>query len=103
MYMNAIIFPAGVSPQAVWDAALATCRSTQAELHAAEARGDSTADDASVEHSRAIDRLIVTPAPDQAALLMKIEFMASAHAGLAIEAMMLGALTADGRRLLVEG
>lgn len=103
MHTNALALPVGVSPHAVWDAALTVCRSTQAELHDAETRGDSTADDASIEHSRAIDRLVVTPAPDQAALLMKIEFMASAYAGYAIEAMMLGALVADGRRLLVEG
>jgi len=82
---------------AVWNAALNDCRSTQDAAHVAQDADTRTA------HSRAIDRLLVTPAPDRAAMLTKIEFMASEHAELAIEAMMLGALAADGRRLLVEG
>jgi len=87
----------------VWDSALAHCRSTQGKVESAKAIGDVLLEDAQSKHARAIDNLIITPAPDQSALLVKIEFMASAYAEFAIEAMMLQALVADGRRLLVEG
>jgi hypothetical protein len=99
--MNSI--PADVRPAKIahefnaWDAALDDCRRTQDIAYATREP------DARTAHSRAIDQLLVTPAPHRAALLTKIEFMASEYAEFAMEALMLSALAADGRRLLVEG
>ncbi|WP_267386152.1 hypothetical protein [Sphingomonas sp. GC_Shp_3] len=81
---------------------MSACRSSQAAIEAMK-ESDGAVDDAFAEHSRAIDRLIITPAPNQGAMLTKIEYLASAHGAFAIEATMLGALAADARRLLAEG
>jgi hypothetical protein len=83
-----------------WNAALGVCRSTQATVEEAKESGSASLEDAREAHARTIDSLIITPAPHEAALLTKIEFMASEYAEFAIEAMMLGALVADARRLL---
>lgn len=105
MYLAPRMTPAAEQPadRAAWDAALAECRRTQAAVHASKDNAGVALDEASTDHANAIDCLIITPAPDQSAMLVKIEFMASAYAQFAIEAMMLQALVADGRRLLVEG
>lgn len=105
MYLAPRITPVAEQPadRAAWDAALAECRRTQATVHASKDNAGAALDEASTEHASAIDCLAITPAPDQSAMLVKIEFLADAYAQFAIEAMMLQALVADGRRLLVEG
>lgn len=100
-YLAGDVRPANTTPTPtdIWHNALANCRDAQAAVYG----GITSSDDATERYAQAIDRLVLTPAPDQPALALKLEFMACSFAAFAIESMMLAAVVEDARRLLVEG
>lgn len=52
------------------------------------------------EHARAIDALIVCPAPDRDAFAFKLDLLAKEFSSFTVEAELLAAIAADGHRLL---
>lgn len=83
-----------------WDRALSRFRAADAALAAARGADDDTFDRLLARHNRALSRLLRTPAPDAAALAVKLDALVAHQAWeLTFAAPALAAIRRDARRL----